>query len=100
MGGGGSFASKGVRSLQRNFKGGSSEPLEPPLLRACVGTTNEKKTASTHHHSEDESYKVGLCVFRAALSLLEGKKIDALMAFPLESCSVKEALETIYILVP
>ena len=36
------------------------------------------------------------CLLRAELSLLEGTKIDALMAFPLESCSVKEALETIY----
>ena len=27
---GGSFASKGVRLLHRDFKGGSSEPLEPP----------------------------------------------------------------------
>ena len=60
----------------------------------------KKKTASTHHHSENESYKVGLCVLRAALSLSESTKIDALMAFPLEVCSKIEALKTIYNLAP
>ena len=44
---GGSFASKGVRLLHRDFKGGLSEHLEPPLLRACFNDASTMAQAAT-----------------------------------------------------
>ena len=71
---GGSFASKGVRSLHRDFKGGSSEPLKPPSYTpAPVVYTGQGVSKDVFGRSDGTNPGFGFEGFKT-FWLFQGKK--------------------------